>query len=279
MEQAVGAADGSEPVDGWSRRGLLRRGIGLGVGAAVISAGSALAASFADTAAARYRAFAAKHEPQMPSSTRLLWRAETTEPVIALTFDDGPDPRYTQPLLDLLRAQDVQATFFVVGRRAARHRDLLRRELAGRHELGNHTWDHADLSMLGRDETRQELARTSQVVADVSGEGPSVLRPPWGRISGTVMQVAAEQRLDVMVWDVRMLVRERDRAGNVAHVLDSLRPGMVLLSHDGGPLPNSVGVAALPQIIRGAKERGFRFVTASEMLALDRTVERRSAAT
>lgn len=272
MEEA--AVAGGEDL---SRRVLLRGGAGLGLGAALVAGGVAAGTvSYADTGATRHRAFAAKHEPTMPSSTRLLWRADTDEPVLALTFDDGPDPRYTVPLLDVLAERDVRATFFVCGRRAVRHRALLRREVAGRHEIGNHTWGHVDLAMLSRDETRQELASTSQAIADAVGHGPSVLRPPWGRISGTAMHIAAEQDLDVMVWDVRLLERERDAAGNVDHVLDGLRPGMVLLGHDAGPGPHDVGIAAMPGIIRGARARGFRFVTASEMLDLDRTQERRS---
>jgi peptidoglycan/xylan/chitin deacetylase (PgdA/CDA1 family) len=256
-----------------TRRRLLRGGVGVGLGAAALVGGAAAAGvSYADTGATRHRAFAAKEEPLMPSSTRLLWRAQTDEPVLALTFDDGPDPQYTVPLLAALEEADVQATFFLVGERAVQHRDLLRRELAGRHELGNHTWGHRDLAMLSRAETRDELVRTSQVIADISGEGPRVLRPPWGRVSGTAMHIAAEQGLDVMVWDVRLLEKDLDAAGNVDHVLGALRPGMVLLAHDAGPGPHSVGVAAMPDIIRGARARGFRFVTASEMFALDRTV-------
>jgi peptidoglycan/xylan/chitin deacetylase (PgdA/CDA1 family) len=272
---AGAAASGGDDVAAptVTRRGLLRGGVGLGLGAAALAGGGAAAGvSYADTGATRHRAFAAKQEPRMPSSTRLLWRAQTDEPVLALTFDDGPDPTYTVPLLDTLAREDVQATFFLVGERAVQHRDLLRRQLAGRHELGNHTWGHTDLAMLSRAEARPELERTSQVIADISGRAPAVLRPPWGRISGTAMHIAAEQGMDVMVWDVRLLETELDAAGNVDHVLRALEPGMVLLAHDAGPGPHSVGVAAMPGIIRGAKARGFRFVTASEMLDLDRTV-------
>lgn len=255
-----------------SRRGLLRGGVGLGLGAAALAAGaSAAGVSYADTGAVRHRAFAAKGEPRMPSSTRLLWRADTDEPVLALTFDDGPDPQYTEPLLALLAEQDVRATFFVVGERGVEHRDLLRRQVAAGHELGNHSWRHTDLAMLSRDETREELGRTCDLLTQVTGQPPAVLRPPWGRISGTAMHIAAELGMDVVVWDERLLERELDAAGNVAHVLSALEPGLVLLAHDAGPGPHSVGVAAMPGIIRGARERGFRFVTASEMLALDRT--------
>jgi peptidoglycan/xylan/chitin deacetylase (PgdA/CDA1 family) len=85
------------------------------------------------------------------------------------------------------------------------------------------------------------------------------------------MQVAAEMSTDVMVWDVRLLDRERDEAGNVDDVLAHLAAGMVLLGHDAGHRTRRVGLAAVPEIIRRAKERGFRFVTASAMLALDET--------
>ncbi|HVE74944.1 MAG TPA: polysaccharide deacetylase family protein [Mycobacteriales bacterium] len=267
------AGDGDAAAPAVTRRGLLRGGVGLGLSMGAMAGGAAAAGvSYADTGATRHRAFAVKAEPRMPSSTRLLWRAQTDEPVLALTFDDGPDPAYTVPLLETLAEHDVQATFFLVGERAVQHRNLLRRQLAGRHELGNHTWGHTDLSMLSRAETRLELGRTSQVIHDISGTAPAVLRPPWGRISGTAMHIAAEQAMDVMVWDVRLLEADRDAAGNVEHVLGELRPGMVLLAHDAGPGRHSIGVAAMPGIIRGAKARGFRFVTASEMLALDRTV-------
>jgi peptidoglycan/xylan/chitin deacetylase (PgdA/CDA1 family) len=273
------AADTADPAVALdpllSRRRLLRGGAGLGVGAAVLAAGgSGAGVSYASTRTSRDRAFAASRQPRMPSSTRLGWRAQTDEPVLALTFDDGPDPRYTRPLLELLAEHDVPATFFVCGKRAVQHRELLRRQVAGRHEIGNHTWGHTDLSTLSRAATREELGRTSQLIADVTGAGPALMRPPWGRINGTAMHVAAEQRLDVMVWDVRLLVRERDPAGNIEHVLDHLEPEMVLLGHDAGPGPHQVGVAAMPGIIRGAHARGFRFVTASEMLSLDQTVAR-----
>jgi peptidoglycan/xylan/chitin deacetylase (PgdA/CDA1 family) len=254
-----------------SRRGLLRGGVGLGLGAAVVASGAAAGVSYADTAAVRHRAFAAKHEPRMPSSTRLLWHADTDERVVALTFDDGPDPQYTEPVLAALAEHDVPATFFVVGERGEQHLDLLRRTAAAGHELGNHTWRHTDLSMLSRAEAREELGRTGELLASVIGAPPAVLRPPWGRISGTVMHIAAEQGMDVVVWDERLRERELDAAGNVAHVLGSLEPGTVLLAHDAGPGPRSVGVAAVPGIVRGALERGYRFVTASEVLALDRT--------
>jgi peptidoglycan/xylan/chitin deacetylase (PgdA/CDA1 family) len=258
---------------GPSRRALLRGGAVVGLAAAV--GGGAVAAagvSYAETAATRQRAFAAPRQRRMPTSTRLLWRARTEQRVAALTFDDGPDPRFTEPLLDVLEREQVRATFFVCGAQAERHPDLVRRQADAGHEVGNHTWGHTDLAMLDHQAARRELTRTTEVVTALTGSTPSVLRPPWGRISGTAMQVAAEMSMDVMVWDVRLLDKERDEAGNVEHVLEHLAPGMVLLGHDAGAATRAVGLAAMPEVIRRVKERGFRFVTASEMLALDETV-------
>ena len=248
-----------------SRRGLL----GGVVGAAVAAGGSAAAVFSADRGATRHRAMAAKSELGVPHGTRVVWRARTDEKVLALTFDDGPVERYTRPLLDLLESERVPATFAVVGSRAVEQRELLAREVSGRHEIANHSWSHADLALLSRAEVRVELSRTAELVAGFNRVGTPVLRPPYGRLSGTVLEVAAEMGMDVLLWDSEVHEKRLDTPGNVAFVLDSLRPGMVLLAHDGGPGPHSVGLAAIGPVIRGARARGYRFVTASELLSLD----------
>ena len=257
---------------GVSRRRLLgAAGVLLG-GAAATGAGT----SWAGTSARREQSLCAR-DGARGTSTRVLWRAQTDEPVLALTFDDGPDPAYTPALLDLLAEERVRATFFLVGERAHARRELVARELADRHELGNHSWTHADLSALDLEQARTEVARTAQLLADLAGRPSAVLRPPYGRLSGSVLQAAAESGLDVVAWNERLNERDLDVTGNVQQVLGALQPGMVLLGHDAGPRPRGVGMAAVPEIVRGARERGYRFVTASEMLALDRTAPQRAA--
>ena len=187
---------------------------------------------------------------------------------LALTFDDGPVEHYTRPLLDLLEREATPATFCVVGARVLEQRELVRREVSGRHELVNHSFDHPDLSRLQRAEVREQLARTDQLLTDVTGRGAALVRPPYGRVSGAVLEVASEAGLDVLLWDVEMREVGRTTEQNVEAVLAALRPGMVLLAHDGGPGPHGIGLAAIPEIIAGARARGFRFVTASELFAL-----------
>ncbi|MCW2621428.1 MAG: polysaccharide deacetylase [Frankiales bacterium] len=271
-----GPEPGSPPL---SRRTLLRGSVVLGVGTAAAGAGlSGGAVAYAETAGRRSRAAAAAHQERMPTSTRLLWQARTDQQAVALTFDDGPDPRYTDQVLDALAAHGARATFFQVGQHAAQHADLVQRVHGAGHEIGNHTWGHDDLSAGDLGQALRTISRTQHVLADVTGQAPSVLRPPWGRINGSTMQAAAEHGLDVMVWSQRLLVRERDAAGNAAWFSEHLSPGVVLLAHDGGSLPNQVGVDALPRILTEATARGYRFVTASELLALDRTAEQKPVA-
>jgi peptidoglycan/xylan/chitin deacetylase (PgdA/CDA1 family) len=264
-----GAEGSFQPL---SRRNLLRGGMVLGVSAAAGGAGLAGAGTaYADTASRRSRAAAAVHQNQMPSSARVLWQARTAEPVVALTFDDGPDPRYTDRILELLAGYDAHATFFQVGEHAAQHPDLVRRVHERGHEIGNHTWRHDDLSAGDLTDALETLTRTQRVLTDLTGQVPGVVRPPWGRLNGAALQAAAELELDVVVWSQRLQVRERDAAGNAAWFHEQLVPGLVLLAHDGGSLPNEVAVQALPRILAEATDRGYRFVTATQMLAIDET--------
>ncbi len=251
------------------RRGVLRGGVAaLAVAAGV--GGAVAATSYSDRADARMRGGAAE-VPDLGGvrSVHVMWRAHTTDPVMALTFDDGPGATLTAPLLEVLREEKVRATFCLVGQRAYEHRDLVRQQMRDGHELANHTWTHADLSLLEYDLVRVELDRTDQLLAELTGRGPAVIRPPYGRLSGAVLERAALAHQDVLLWDVRFQESRFDSAGNAAYVLDSIGPGSVLLGHDNGSATRHIGTQAVPEIIREAKRRGYTFLTASEMLARD----------
>lgn len=186
---------------------------------------------------------------------------------MALTFDDGPGAELTAPLLEVLREERVRATFFLVGQRAFEQRDLVRTQKRDGHELGNHSWSHADLSLLDSDDLHAELDRTNQLLYELSGRQPAVFRPPFGRVNGSVLQHAALARQNVLLWDVRFQEGALDSRGNVEHVLERMSPGCVLLGHDAGSADRHVGIGAVPDLVREAKARGYEFLTASEMFA------------
>lgn len=253
------------------RRTVLRRAGGAAAAVALTAVGAgagAAAATHQDRAAHRRRADAVGGpEPRRPGSVRVLWHASTDEPLAALTFDDGPVERFTRPVLDLLEDRKVPATFAVVGERVLEQEELVRREVSGRHELVNHTWSHADLCLLDRDAVGDEVDRLDDLLQRLTGRRPSLLRPPYGRVTGTVLEVAAERGHDVLLWDTRLHERSGTPDEVARMALDQLRPGCVLLGHDGGRGPHEIGLAALPAVIDGARARGFRFVTASELHA------------
>jgi peptidoglycan/xylan/chitin deacetylase (PgdA/CDA1 family) len=198
--------------------------------------------------------------------TRVIWKAPTTEKLIALTFDDGPMPENTPAILDILAEKKVRATFMVVGSHVAANPDLFRREMAGKHEIGNHTWSHTVLPFTDRNGVDREMRRADEIIERLSGKRPTLFRPPRGCISGDCLTVASRLDYDVLMWSLQLHEDAFDAAGNVAYVADKLVPGTVLLAHDYGNASRKVGLRALPDLIDAVRARGYQFVTASELL-------------
>ncbi|MFI6516826.1 polysaccharide deacetylase family protein [Spirillospora sp. NPDC050679] len=182
---------------------------------------------------------------------------------VALTFDDGPGP-YTARLLDDLAAAKARATFFVVGDNADVHADLLRREAAEGHEIGNHTQSHRDLSRLPAVKVNSDVQRTQQVVRGTVGRAPTLLRPPYGATDATVAGVARSLGLQQIMWSVDTEDwRDRDSEIVANRAVKHARPGAVILMHD----IHRTTVDAVPDILRRLAGKGYTFVTVSDLLA------------
>jgi len=248
------------------RRSFLK-GAGISAGAVVAGGAATVPRQWVSHDDIDNRTYANERfgDPRL-TETRVIWKAPTTEKLIALTFDDGPMPKYTPQILDILAAKKVRATFMVVGERVEANPDLFRREMAGKHEIGNHTWTHQNLPFAERGVVEREMRRTDEIVERLSGTRPTLFRPPRGCISGDCLTVASRLEYDVLMWSLRLHEAAFDAAGNVAHVTDNLVPGTVLLAHDYGDASRAVGLRALPDLIDAVRDRGYEFVTASELL-------------
>jgi peptidoglycan/xylan/chitin deacetylase (PgdA/CDA1 family) len=184
--------------------------------------------------------------------------------VVALSFDDGPYP-LTPRFVQMLSANRAVATFFMIGRQVTGvYQSTLHAELRDGDALGDHTWSHPDL--LASDEVRSQLERTLRVIRELSGYTPCVFRPPYGDYDASVVQTAKSLGLATILWDVD----PSDYAlpgvsAIVQRVLAQVRPGSIILSHDGGG-PRAETLAAYPQIIRTLRARGYRFLTVPELL-------------
>ncbi|MBO2450978.1 polysaccharide deacetylase family protein [Actinomadura barringtoniae] len=182
---------------------------------------------------------------------------------VALTFDDGPGP-HTGRLLDLLADGRARATFFVVGDNAAARTDLLRRAAAAGHEIGNHTQDHRDLSRLPAMQVTSDIQRTEEVVRDVTGRSPKLLRPPYGATNATVGAVAKSLGLAQVMWNVAVADWRQSDARVIAdRVVSASRPGSIVVLHDN----HKVTVDAVPRIIQRLQAKGYTLATASDLLA------------
>ncbi|WP_318199599.1 polysaccharide deacetylase family protein [Streptomyces sp. SCL15-4] len=195
---------------------------------------------------------------------------------VALTFDDGPLPPYTGQVLDVLERYGVPGTFFCVGMNARAYPEELARMREQGHTVANHTWSHPFLPELERSQLTEQLERTREALAEASGAPPSRLfRPPYGARTPEVLDWLAQTGSRVALWDVAPDDWTMPGADTIARIiLDQVRPGSVVLLHDGGG-DRSQTVAALPAVIEGLLADGYRFVGVEE---LTRTADARTAA-
>lgn len=209
-------------------------------------------------------------------AVRTTWRScAVDEPVIALTFDDGPSARLTPRLLEVLKSRDVRATLFVIGRHVAAHPDLLRRAVAEGHEAGNHSWSHPHLTRISREEAEEEIRKTSEAIAEATGRKPALFRPPFFSSNpGLEKWIWAKFGLGSILADVDSLDwRDKDPVKIREQVLSKVVPGSIILMHENQPAT----LDGLGGIIDALKERGFRFVTVSELIAMEAAAAEKGA--
>jgi peptidoglycan-N-acetylglucosamine deacetylase len=183
---------------------------------------------------------------------------------VALTFDDGPGP-YTRRLLAMLAAaHHAKVTFFLIGGNIVGREGIVRQEVAQGHAIGDHTWDHRDLSTLSKGAIRSELTRTRTEIVRVTGGPVKLMRPPYGATDKRVGRVARGLKMAQIVWDVDTDDWLDRNSAIVAHrAITRAHRGDIILMHDIHPTT----VNAVPRILRGLAKRGFTFVTVPDLLA------------
>ena len=202
---------------------------------------------------------------------------------VALTFDDGPNPPYTERILDVLREERAPATFFVVGRAVAAYPATVRRIAREGHALGNHTWDHPHMLVESSAAMRSELVRTDAAIVRAAGVHTHLMRPPFGARDFGVVAEAHRLGYRVVMWSVP-LPKDWEQPGDATiarRVVDNVRDGSIVVLHDGnrGELcarerpPNAHAcdrtqeVAATREIVERLRARGYRFVTIPQLVA------------
>jgi peptidoglycan/xylan/chitin deacetylase (PgdA/CDA1 family)/Tfp pilus assembly protein PilF len=197
-----------------------------------------------------------------------IWQARTTEKLVALTFDDGPNPlAYRTPaLLDALKKADAPSTFFVVGYRAEECPDLLKRMIQEGHEIANHSYTHPNLTTLSRVDVERELCRTSVAVRDATGRRPRFYRPPGGNFNTAVVEAAEALGMSGAYWTVDGVKTEQKVGATpeelTRFVSSRIRPGAIVLLHNAP----TITIEAVPMLVKALRAKGYKLVTMTELV-------------
>lgn len=244
-----------------------------------------VAAVLVVAAALGFAAYEIAESPGNQAFGATLVRGPAADRVVALTFDDGPNPPYTDAILRVLREERVHATFFVVGRAAAAYPKVLREEYDDGNAIGNHSWDHAHLIAMTPLALAESLERTDAAVYAATGEHTRLMRPPFGARDWLVLSEARRLGYVPVMWSVPLARDWEYPPASViaARILARISNGSIVVLHDGNRgrlcaarnLPShvcdrSADIAATKQIVETLKARGYRFVTIPQLLQLDR---------
>ena len=193
-------------------------------------------------------------------STGKIAGEEDVAKKIALTFDDGPHPRYTEQLLDGLKERNVVATFFVTGENAQNYPNIIRREQEEGHLIGNHTYSHIQLTSGNRETFREELVKTNEILENITGEKVSSVRPPYGSWDKSFEK---ELNMFPVLWNIDPLDWCSHNAECIAaKVVENAGDGDIILMHDY----YDTSVTAALEVVDVLQKRGFQFVTVEEIL-------------
>ena len=189
-----------------------------------------------------------------------LMEQSQAHPEVALTFDDGPSPKYTPLLLDGLKERNVRATFFLLGKNVKENQELVQRMQAEGHLLGNHTYNHVQLNKIPETTARQEILKTNNEIYEATGKYPEYMRPPYGAWKKN-MELCVEM-LPVF-WDIDTLDWKSQNVNAVMQIVESeIEDGAVILMHDA--YQSSVDAAL--QIVDLLTAQGYEFVTVDELV-------------
>jgi len=202
---------------------------------------------------------------------RCVWHGPRDKKIVALTFDDGPNPKYTPAILDLLKQYDVKATFFVLGKHAQKYPEILKRESLEGHEIGNHTFSHINIKKSSDTKIQEEFLKTQNIVFSITEVMPKNFRPPYGLYNKSLINMIEGFGAKIVIWSTTQDSRDWSNPGVnkiVKEVLTKTKNGDIILLHDHVEYKESNTVEALKIILPELKKKGYKFVTISELIEI-----------
>jgi peptidoglycan-N-acetylglucosamine deacetylase len=198
-------------------------------------------------------------------SVEVIWQIDSTQKLVALTFDDGPDPDLSPMLYDVLDNTATKATFFLIGSKVTKYAKILQGRM-DRHEVGNHTHSHESMFLKDQAQAYDDMLKSHRAIHTVTGKEPRLLRPPYGHINGNTLLAAGSMGYDIAMWSGYIgddaYIGKEDQL--VSDVVKAAAPGTIFLGHDSGER-RAIAIRNIAAIIRQLRERKFEFVTVSEL--------------
>lgn len=202
----------------------------------------------------------AKNELTSVSSTEKEIEKPSNEKRVALTFDDGPNPKTTPEVLKTLDEYQVKATFFLLGTNAKSNPDIVKEIKKANHEIASHTNTHSDLTTLTPEQVKADIDKSDQAIKEITGEKPAYIRPPYGAVNKKVAEIIKRPLIQWSVDSNDWSLKNKEKIAE--RVKSTVYPGSIILLHD----IQEQSAQALPDILRFLKEENYELVTISELL-------------
>lgn len=200
-------------------------------------------------------------------SKLVINRGATMQKQVAFTFDDGPDTHFTKQILEILKKEQVPATFFVTGNNVKAHPEMLQRIAEEGHSIGNHSWNHPQLNKMKAASVNQQISTTNDAIQKVTGKKPTLFRPPYGAFNQMVLGEVKKHNMKVILWSVDTRDWDNPTKDEIMEVFHKqVSPGGIVLQHNAGNAGLKETVNALPNMIHELKRQGYRFVTVDQLL-------------
>lgn len=198
---------------------------------------------------------------------RAIYYVKTTEKVVALTYDDGPTPPFTNQILEILKKYKIPATFFVLGKNAKNHPELIKEIFSAGHELGNHSWSHNLMAFKRPSFIKKEISNTDALLKRLGYNKEILFRAPYGAKLVTLPIILSKLNKKHILFDVIPADwRQRGATTIAKRVVRQTKPGSIILLHDGGDNLRQQTVQATEIIIQKLKDQGYSFLTVSNLL-------------
>lgn len=205
----------------------------------------------------------AKANPDM-----VFINGQPEEKICALTFDDGPDDVIMPKILDVLKKNNVNASFFLIGNKVKRLSSVVKAASDDGNLVLSHSYSHPELSKLTKEDIKKQIELTENSIYEVTGKRPKIIRPPYGDLNDTVISAAKDEGYKMVIWSIDTLDwSQKEKSNIIKNVEDNIRPGEIILMHCDGD--KEATLAALPQIIKDLKGKGYKFVTLDKLLKID----------